>query len=922
MASDLEFRIGAELTEIKGALAQLRRDFAQVWAAAQDAGGDRSMSKLEGSVSGLIGGVRNLIGVFAALGAAIKVIQQADALETLNARIRLVTSSSEEYAAVQERLFDLANRTRASLPETIDLYTRIAQSTKDAKVGQETLLSVVETINQAVQLSGASAASANAALVQLGQGLGSGTLRGDELNSVLEQTPILADAIARGMGITRAELRKYGEDGKITSKAVIDALIKQKDAIAGQFAELPLTVGQATTQLGNSLLKLIGVANEATGATSTIADAISSLASFLASDEVIGQLTEFVETWGAGFRQIRDDVKAVVDDVLKIFDNELGLVGDIVTNLVQLVVRAFKELPVNLRASVKIATVFVLQAFDSIAAGAQFVKEALAAIFTDDTIDAAAKRYAQRMEAVKSAAESGIDDALREREQALNDAKAATDEARRKREAARGTTLSSSRGTFKKTLSDKEKREAEQLKKAQLDAEEKLTKDSADRLRDILKDYYDDALISAGAYFEARERLELQSIDRQIAVERERAKLGAPDRAKAEAEIAILEARKTEIVRQGERDRKRAALETAKEIESARAQLLQAQGFTAEAARIQIEQQYRDLLKRLEADGNEAGVKIIKSLINAKIAQAEFDQIKEQFDLVRAQLQARQQSLADQQRTGAISGDTAQQQSRQATQEAMAQLEALNAKLQAMAADPTALPAIKRAAEETAAALRQMAIDSATGVDAAAISLRSSLQNINQVLAQSVANEGVSAFQNFLKDLATGSKSAGEALRDLARNFALAMLDIATRALATIAVLEILDALYPGAGRLVAAGGGVAANVKHSGGTAGQGTRRMVSPLLFAGAPRFHDGSGVLGLKPGEVPAILQEGERVQSRAEVAAGAGGGSGGSGVRVVNVVDPSLVSGYLESASGERAVLNVIGRNPGQVRQLLG
>jgi hypothetical protein len=113
----------------------------------------------------------------------------------------------------------------------------------------------------------------------------------------------------------------------------------------------------------------------------------------------------------------------------------------------------------------------------------------------------------------------------------------------------------------------------------------------------------------------------------------------------------------------------------------------------------------------------------------------------------------------------------------------------------------------------------------------------------------------------------------------------------------------------------------VGANVKHSGGMAGHGTRRQVNPLVFAGAPRFHDGSGVLGLKAGEIPAILQEGERVQSRQELAA-SGQQQGGAGYRIVNVMDPSLVEGYLQSAAGERTVLNVISRNPGRVSQMIG
>ena len=128
--------------------------------------------------------------------------------------------------------------------------------------------------------------------------------------------------------------------------------------------------------------------------------------------------------------------------------------------------------------------------------------------------------------------------------------------------------------------------------------------------------------------------------------------------------------------------------------------------------------------------------------------------------------------------------------------------------------------------------------------------------------------------------------------------------------------------MFPGSGRTVAASGGVIGGVSHSGGMAGQGVSRRVDPLVFAGAPRYHAG-GMVGLKPDERPAILQTGEEVLSRGDSRNAANGGrGGGSGYRIVNVLDPALVSSYLESAAGEKTILNVIQRNPSQVRQVIG
>ena len=153
---------------------------------------------------------------------------------------------------------------------------------------------------------------------------------------------------------------------------------------------------------------------------------------------------------------------------------------------------------------------------------------------------------------------------------------------------------------------------------------------------------------------------------------------------------------------------------------------------------------------------------------------------------------------------------------------------------------------------------------------------------------------------------------------DFVRNFAASMASIAARALATTIILKALEA-YSGVPASVLAGG-VGAAPYHSGGmvSASAGAKKQYSPWVFAGAPRLHNGSGVLGLKSDEIPAILQTGERVQSRAEVAAMQGGGGG---TRIINVIDPNLVQDYLASAAGERTIVNVLQRNAGAVKQAL-
>jgi len=917
VAADLEIRIGAELTEINRALKQLRGDLAGLGQVAQRAGSGRPLAGLETGAGAAMGQVKALAVGLLGIQTILTAIRTADDLASLNARLRLVTDGAEAFNRAQVELFEIAQRSRSGLAGTVDLFTKIANATKDAKVGQEVVLQVTESIQKLGVISGAAGQASEAALMQLGQGLASGTLRGEELNSVMEQTPALADAIAKGMGITRGELRKYGEEGKITAEQVIKALQSQKAEIDRQFATLPTTVGQATTLLSNAVQRIVGVFDQTAGATGGLAEAITALAELLSSDAVVGAVVEFAATWGNAFALIVKDVGDAVAFIRQATQDIAGSGED----LVALLLRAFRELPVNLRTIVRIVTVTFAGMVDSFIADAKLMKEAFAAIFTDDTVEAAIARRNARVQAALGAVKASIDDALGDREKALAQAKDARQAATSALQRGRQATGATSTGKFRPPEPDKgAAAKAEALRKAQLDAEEKLLADSAKRQLSILETLYQDATISAANYYAERQRLEIEALDRQIAVEREKAKAGGADRVKALAEIQLLERAKGDAQRKALRDQAEDATKLEREIGQLRIQELENAGDTATAVRLRMEAQFAELVKRMEAEGNEAGVKIIRGLIDTGVARAQFADLKREFDRITEDLQRRQAAIADQQQAGGLAPDTANQQQAAARTEAIAQLEVLNAKLQELALR-TNDPQIVAGAQAAADALRRMAIDGATGIDAAVIQLRAALANLERDFAKTATGAGVDALTNLFTDLASGSKSAGDAIKDFVRSFAASMAQIAARALATYLVLQLLEAIFPGAGKLVAATGNVAANVKHSGGRVGQGTRRDVSPLLFAGAPRFHDGSGVLGLKPGEIPAILQEGERVQSRAEVQAGQQQG-GGAGYRIVNVVDPTLVEGYLQSAAGERVILNTISRNPGQVRQLIG
>lgn len=909
MAADLEIRIAAEFTEVKAALAALKRDLGGVGQAAQRAGdGSRSLNRIEQSLQGALGAVRNLVGGFAAFATIRSILRLADEVETLNARLRIASRNTDEFVRAQADLFGIAQRTRSSLNDTVDLYTRLAQATRESGVSQEQLLQITETVNQAIQLSGVSAQAAQAALVQFGQGLSAGALRGEELNSILEQTPGLADAIAKGLGVSRGELRRLGEQGQLTADALIGALSNVAPQVQRDFEQLPLTIGQAFTRLTNSFTRLVGQVNSATGATRGFASVINDIASALSSDEFLAGAETFARTWGAAFADFAEDARrafSIVNDVGR------SLLGQ---GLFDFLFTAIRDFPINVRASVRIAVVSFAAMIDSFVAQVRFLRDAIVAVFSDDTIAAALERRNRAISVAVTTAREQIADIVEEAENAKRQAAQATADRRRAEEEARRRAQGAG-------APQRQTRELVGVANAF-----ELERDAAARSVRALEELYRQARISLDEYLNARVEAQLRAVDAEIAAEQRRlaeaVKARKQDDAnKAATRLAILQRERSDVVTQAEGTRAeetRRFAETRTDIE---ARELERRGQLEQAALLRLQSQYSETLRRLRAEGDEQGVRIVEGIINTEAARARFQELQRQAQDIQSRLDSRLQSLADQRSAGAISSDAAISGGREARQQATLELEALNAQL-AELATRTNDPEIARGAQQTADALAKIRRDGLEGTDLAISNLIASLDNMKKGLAATVADAGVSALENFFVSLGDSSTSAGDKIRDFGRSFAASMAQIAARALATYAVLQLLEAIFPGAGRLAASTGSATAGVFHSGGRVGSGGgRRRVSPLLFAGAPRFHSGSGgALGLKSDEVPAILQTGEEVLSRTDPRNSANGGQ--QGVRIVNAVDPNLVGDYMSSPGGERTIVNMIARNRGQIKQIIG
>nr|DAX33749.1 MAG TPA: Tail tape measure [Caudoviricetes sp.] len=205
----------------------------------------------------------------------------ADGYTEIQNKLRLVESASISSAKGLNNVFDIALKTNQSINATSGVYQRFAQNAETLKISQAQIASLTETVSKAVAVSGASAGAADAALTQFGQALGSGILRGDEFNSVMEQTPALAKAIATGLGVTTGELRNMAKEGKLTMDILVPALERAKESVDDQFNTRILTISAAFENLNTSAIKWIGELDKSTGASEAFAKAINEIANHL-----------------------------------------------------------------------------------------------------------------------------------------------------------------------------------------------------------------------------------------------------------------------------------------------------------------------------------------------------------------------------------------------------------------------------------------------------------------------------------------------------------------------------------------------------------------------------------------------------------------------------------------------------------------
>ena len=186
-----------------------------------------------------------------------KAVDLSDSLVSMRARLDRMNDGLQTTQELETMIYQSAQRSRGSFTDTLGLVSQLGTMAGDAFSSSKEIVQFAEQLNKQLALSGASGASAQAAILQLEQGLASGVLRGDELNSVMEQAPALAKSIADYMKVSVGELREMGSQGQITADIVKNALFAAAKDTNAEFEKTPMTWAQVWTVASNTAVRAL-----------------------------------------------------------------------------------------------------------------------------------------------------------------------------------------------------------------------------------------------------------------------------------------------------------------------------------------------------------------------------------------------------------------------------------------------------------------------------------------------------------------------------------------------------------------------------------------------------------------------------------------------------------------------------------------
>jgi tape measure domain-containing protein len=308
----------------------------------------RSVSNLSSSLTSL---ARNIALTLTGGVLTAGFVKATSSFNELGNRIALVTGRTDDLILTQEKLINISAKTFTSVETATETFNRFGMALRNANVETSTLLEVTENVQKSIAISGGSAESAAAAIFQLGQGLSAGALRGQELNSVLEQAPRIATAITDELGITIGELRKLAEDGEITTEVILKALLNQGEAINSEFSNIAPTISKASIVFGDALTNYIGQIDRGLGLSERISKRLLNFSETLNTLSVDLDLRVADKLAELDIGKKLSDVKLVAGGVFNVLKAIAGRVQESLPRVIIPVFTLLDKLTIGVRQS-------------------------------------------------------------------------------------------------------------------------------------------------------------------------------------------------------------------------------------------------------------------------------------------------------------------------------------------------------------------------------------------------------------------------------------------------------------------------------------------------------------------------------------------------------------------------------------------
>lgn len=241
-----------ELNQAELAFNEIEQEIRQA-DAAQDSF-NQEIHEGSSAADGLLGKLGGILATYLSIQAAGDVLGISDALAQTSARLDLINDQRQSTIELERMIFDSAERARASYMDTAAIVAKVGANAKDAFGSTAEMVAFAEQLNKKFKIAGATTEEMSSALLQLTQGLGSGVLRGEELNAVFESAPNIIQSIADYLEVPIGSIRKMASEGMITADIVKNAMFSAAEETNAAFENLPILFSEIWTSFKNQAL--------------------------------------------------------------------------------------------------------------------------------------------------------------------------------------------------------------------------------------------------------------------------------------------------------------------------------------------------------------------------------------------------------------------------------------------------------------------------------------------------------------------------------------------------------------------------------------------------------------------------------------------------------------------------------------------